>query len=145
MDGTGAGAAQTHVYSLVAGDGSADNNFFTISGNTLRTGNNFPDGTRGSYSVRIRTTDNGPGGLFFEKTFTITINNFKPTDIALSQNSVPGAANLTVGGPDDRFLFGLEVIARGLATYVGSDEVTPDPGERSVRAPRRSRRRGGRR
>ncbi|MBF2083711.1 cadherin domain-containing protein, partial [Thermoleptolyngbya sp. C42_A2020_037] len=85
----------THTYTLVAGTGDTDNASFTIVGNQLRL-NVSPDfETKNSYTIRVRTTDSG--NLFFEQSFTITINdlpelppvvNQPPTDIALSSLSV---------------------------------------------------------
>jgi len=89
----------TFTYSLVAGDGSTDNAAFSIVGNQLRI-NNSPDfETKSSYSIRIRTTDQG--GLTFESPFTININNVNetPTAIALSATNIDEnvAANSVVG------------------------------------------------
>ncbi|GAP13486.1 protein containg cadherin domain [Longilinea arvoryzae] len=78
----------TFTYSLVPGGGDTDNASFTISGDTLRTSVVFDFETRPSYSVRIRTTDQG--GAWYEEAFTITITNVNetPTDIQLSHTSV---------------------------------------------------------
>jgi hypothetical protein len=66
-------AGDTFTYNLVGGTGSTDNGAFTISGNslTINASPNFE--TKSSYAIRVRTMDQG--GLFFEKQFTITINN----------------------------------------------------------------------
>jgi Ca2+-binding RTX toxin-like protein len=85
--------SDTHTYTLVAGTGDTDNASFTIDGNQLKL-NVSPDfETKDSYTIRVRTTDNGT--LFFEQSFTITVNdiaetppNQTPTAIALSTNSV---------------------------------------------------------
>src|SRR5207249_2793299 len=61
------------------------------------TGTSFPNGSQSTYSVRIRTTDSGDGNLTFEKSFTITVDNFAPSDISLSDTTVPGAPGETVG------------------------------------------------
>jgi hypothetical protein len=61
----------TFTYSLVSGEGDTGNGSFNISGNELRSSAIFDYETQNSYSIRIRTTDNG--GLFFEKAFIITI------------------------------------------------------------------------
>ncbi|GEM_PF-969887 len=78
----------TFTYSLVSGSGSTDNASFTISGSTLQSAAIFNLATKSSYSIRVRTTDQG--GLWFEKTFTITVTklNLAPTDVALSASSV---------------------------------------------------------
>jgi hypothetical protein len=92
-------AGDTFTYSLVSGTGDADNASFTISGSDLRIAGSPDFETKSSYSIRIRTTDNG--GLNFEKVFTITISNLNeaPTDIALSATTINEnvAANSTIG------------------------------------------------
>ncbi|WP_080601650.1 cadherin domain-containing protein [Microcystis aeruginosa] len=83
----------TFTYSLIAGTGDTDNSAFSIVGNQLQI-NNSPDfETKNSYSIRVKTTDQG--GLSFEKTLTITVNdvnetptNQAPTDLALSATTV---------------------------------------------------------
>ncbi|MGE5474925.1 MAG: S-layer homology domain-containing protein [Ignavibacteriales bacterium] len=67
---TDADAGDSFLYSKVAGAGAADNGSFNISGNSLRTNGVL---ATGSYSVRIKTTDNL--GDFYEKSFTITVSN----------------------------------------------------------------------
>ena len=78
----------TFSYSLVAGDGSADNASFAISGTELLTAVSFNYESRSSYSIRIRSTD--AGGLLVEQSFTITVTDQEeaPTEIALSNASV---------------------------------------------------------
>jgi len=70
-------AGDTHTYSLVSGTGSTDNSSFNISGSNLRASAVFDYETKSSYSIRVRTTDSG--GLYFEKQFTITINDVTET------------------------------------------------------------------
>ncbi|WP_459554669.1 cadherin domain-containing protein [Lacunimicrobium album] len=89
-------SGDTFVYSLVSGIGSADNAAFTIVGNELRANVSFDYEIKSSYSIRVRTTDQS--GLFFEKTFTISV-----TDIF---ELPPGGTLLTnlrygVGGTDN--------------------------------------------
>ena len=109
-------AANTFVYSLVAGTGDVDNASFNIFGDVLRATNNLVFATKSSYSVRIRSTDQG--GLFTEKTFVITVTdvNRAPTDISLSSSTTPENAgtNAAIGefsatDPDigDTFTFAL--------------------------------------
>jgi RHS repeat-associated protein len=81
------------TYSLVVGTGDTDNTAFSIVGNQLQI-NNSPDfETKNSYSIRVKTTDQG--GLGFEKVLVITVNdlnetpgNLAPTDLALSATTV---------------------------------------------------------
>jgi|GEM_PF-2343812 len=82
-------ASDTFTYNLVSGAGDTDNASFNISGNQLRSSAIFNYGAKNSYSVRIRTTDQGD--LYYEKAFTITITpsgNQSPTDILLSNSSI---------------------------------------------------------
>jgi len=77
-----------YTYDLVSGTGSDDNTAFTINGGDLQINNSPNFEVQNSYTIRIRTTDQG--GLFYEKVFTITINNVNenPTDIALTNNVI---------------------------------------------------------
>ncbi|GGJ45053.1 ExeM/NucH family extracellular endonuclease [Deinococcus roseus] len=94
-------AGDTFIYTLVSGTGSTDNSSFTIVGNELRNAAAFDFETKSSYGIRVRATD--AGGLFFEKQFTITVNdlveNGAPTDIGLSATSINEnvSAGSTVG------------------------------------------------
>jgi hypothetical protein len=97
----------THTYSLVAGAGSTDNAAFTIVGTDLIAMDSFDFEAKSSYSIRVRSTD--PAGLFFEKILTITVNNTNesPTDISLSNSTVPEnspsgtvVGNLTTSDPE---------------------------------------------
>jgi gliding motility-associated-like protein len=92
-------AGNTFIYTLVAGTGSTDNASFNISGSSLRITSSPDYETKNSYSVRVRTTDQG--SLYYEKAFTLTINdvNEAPTDIALSASAINEnvTANSTVG------------------------------------------------
>ncbi|MDD1429285.1 cadherin repeat domain-containing protein, partial [Dolichospermum sp. ST_sed9] len=81
--------ANTFIYSLVAGTGSTDNASFTIVGNQLKTNAVFDFETKNSYSVRVRTTDQG--GLFYEKQLNIGINNTNElANLSQYANSVIG-------------------------------------------------------
>ncbi len=90
-------AGNTFTYALVTGTGDIDNSSFTIVGNTLKTNAVFDFETKNSYTVRVRSTDQG--GLSFEKAFTIIITNVNeaPTDIALDNGSI--AENAGVNAP----------------------------------------------
>jgi hypothetical protein len=66
-------SGNTFTYSLVAGLGSDDNAAFSITGNQLLSAQPFNFLAKNSYSVRVRTTDQG--GLSFEKAFTISITD----------------------------------------------------------------------
>ena len=66
-------SGNTFTYSLVSGTGSTDNASFHISGNRLLSSIVFDYETKNSYSIRVRTADQG--GLYFEKIFTISVTD----------------------------------------------------------------------
>jgi hypothetical protein len=92
-------AGNTFTYALIAGTGDTDNAAFNISGSTLRATNSFDFETKSSYTIRVRSTDQG--GLSTDQTFTITVTNVNesPTDLALSSTTLAenSGANATVG------------------------------------------------
>ena len=68
----------THTYSLASGDGDADNSAFTIDGDQLKI-NESPDfETKSSYSIRVQTKDSG--GLTFEMSFALSVNDLREMD-----------------------------------------------------------------
>jgi fibronectin-binding autotransporter adhesin len=71
---TDADTGDTHTYTLVSGTGDTDNDSFNIFGDTLRA-NDAAGLTVGTYSVRVRSTDNGTGNLNYEEAFTITVSD----------------------------------------------------------------------
>ncbi|MFM8332725.1 MAG: beta strand repeat-containing protein [Candidatus Methylumidiphilus sp.] len=76
-------AGDAFTYSLVAGDGAADNAAFSIAGDQLKV-NAAPDfESQAAYHIRVRTTDQG--GLSFEKALMVSVND-------LPTNSVNGTA-----------------------------------------------------
>ena len=73
-------AGNSFTYSLVAGTGSADNSSFTIdAAGNLNSAVSFDFETKSSYSIRVRTVDQG--GLSFEKQFTITITDVNESPV----------------------------------------------------------------
>lgn len=76
----------TFTYTLVSGTGSTDNASFNLLGASLRANNAAALGA-GSYSVRVRTTDNA--SAFFEKAFLLTVVD----DVSPTIGSVTGPAN----------------------------------------------------
>ena len=77
------------IYTLVSGAGSGDNGSFSIVGDTLRTAASFNYEAKNGYSIRVQTAD--LGGLLYEDAFTITVTNIneQPTNISLSNNTIP--------------------------------------------------------
>ncbi len=90
LNSTDPNSGNTFTYSLVGGTGSAGNGEFSISGNNLLTAASFNYEAQNSYSIRIRSTDQG--GLLFEKAFVVTVTNVNeaPT-LALVSNVTVGA------------------------------------------------------
>ena len=73
----------TFTYSLVSGTGDTNNNSFIIVGNNeLQTKAVFDYETKNSYSIRVKTTDQG--GLSFEKQLTIGVTDVNETVANLS-------------------------------------------------------------
>jgi len=136
----------TFTYTLVTGTGSNDNTFFNISGSSLRITNSPDYETKNSYTVRVRNTDQG--GLFFEKAFTISINNLPEAipamtihvatagglsaAITAAGGTLSGVTNLTVTGTIDArdfvtmrdnmpLLAILDLSGATIAAYSGTD------------------------
>ncbi|BAZ12675.1 YD repeat-containing protein [Calothrix sp. NIES-4071] len=76
----------TFAYSLVTGTGSTDNSLFTISGNQLKINASPNLEAKSSYSIRVKTIDQG--GLSFEKALTLNVanRNEAPTFALLTDN-----------------------------------------------------------
>jgi hypothetical protein len=103
-------ASNTFTYTFVTGTGSTDNGSFTISGSQLKTAASFDYETKNSYSIRVRTTDQGT--LYFEKALTIAV-----TDVF--ENNPPVAR---AGGP-------YTVGEGGTVTLTGAASSDPDTGD----------------
>lgn len=87
----------TFTYALVSGEGSTDNGKFSIASNSLRTASIFDSATDSTYSIRVRSTDQG--GLSVERPFVISITTsvtfqFSSGSYTVAENV--GVANITV-------------------------------------------------
>jgi len=110
-------SGNTFTYTLVSGTGDTDNGSFNIDGNNLRTSEMFDYETKDSYTIRVRSTDQG--ALWFEeKQFTIAVTdlNETPTNISLSPstlaenqpiNTIVGAFSTTDPDSGDTFAYTL--------------------------------------
>ena len=83
----------THTYTFVNPGGSCsgvDNANFSISSNQLRSNTIFDYDIKSSYTICIRTTDDGVPSLTYDKQFTISImnENESPTDLFLNPTSI---------------------------------------------------------
>ncbi|MEI3650108.1 MAG: DUF4347 domain-containing protein [Dolichospermum lemmermannii FEM_B0920] len=68
----------TFTYSLVTGTGATDNSLFAITNNQLKTNAVFDFETKNSYSIRVKTTDQG--GLSFEKQLNISVTDLNDNE-----------------------------------------------------------------
>jgi hypothetical protein len=72
-----------------------DYSAFNIVGNQLYTNTVVDYSTKSSYTISVRSTDNG--GLYFEKVFTINvIQGHAPTDISLNETTVLEHQNTSI-------------------------------------------------
>jgi hypothetical protein len=129
----------TFTYSLVAGTGSTDNALFAIAGNQLQSNGIFDFETQNSYSIRVKTTDQG--GLTFEKQLTIGVTDLNEitSDPLMNNGRNPivgtagpdyltggaGAKTLTGGGGNDAFVFtNMRDVGQRIADFtVGQDKL----------------------
>jgi sulfatase modifying factor 1 len=103
-------AGNTFTYTLVSGEGSADNASFTIDGSVLKTAASFNFEGKSSYSVRVKSTD--AGGLSTEKAFTIA-----NVDVVVQFVRVGDAGNAADTDPAGYGAVGYEY-------WIGAYEVT---------------------
>ena len=67
-------SVDTYTYSLISGVGDTDNSAFSIDGDQLLIVDSPNFETKSSYSIRLQTKDSG--GLTFEKSFDLTVNEW---------------------------------------------------------------------
>ena len=81
-------ALDRFTYSLVAGAGDSDNGQFVLDGATLRSNSSFDFESRETYTVRVRTQDQG--GLSFESPLTISIRDINdlPTNLQIQSSLI---------------------------------------------------------
>jgi len=71
-----------HSYSLVPGPGDTDNSSFAISGDSLLSNDIFDFETKSTYSIRVKTTDDGLDNLSYEKSFSIIVSDQAETGMS---------------------------------------------------------------
>ncbi len=110
----------TFTYSLVDGAGGNDNASFAIGGNGLLTAASFSLADRGSYSIRIRTTD--AAGLSFEKAFTISVVDTILSNTSIPENQPSGTfvGTVSCANPDYPSAFSYQLVNGQGATDNGS-------------------------
>jgi len=77
-------AGDSHIYEILPGNDAIS---FIISGDILRTTAVFDYKVKSTYSITIRTADQG--GLYFDKPFTIIVNNVNEAPKILDNNNNP--------------------------------------------------------
>ncbi|MFL0648570.1 cadherin domain-containing protein, partial [Cylindrospermopsis raciborskii UAM/DH-BiRr] len=122
-------AGNTFSYSLVTGTGATDNSFFTIDGGQLKTAAAFNFETKNSYSIRVRSTDQG--GLFFEKQLTIGVRDvneppvFSAVSFKVSENSKSvGRISVQNPEPEDVITFALAGVDAKLLSIDSQGNLT---------------------
>ena len=76
----------TFTYSLVSGIGDSHNDYFNISGSSLRTSERLDYETNTSFKILVRSTDQG--GAYYEESFRIYANDVKENSTT-TINSTP--------------------------------------------------------
>ncbi|MFN6464904.1 MAG: putative Ig domain-containing protein [Nostoc sp. DedVER02] len=99
------------TYSLVPGTGDTDNAAFAIAGDSLKINSSPNFEAKSSYSIRVRSTDNG--GLSVDKQLTIQVNDV---------NEAPTAIVDTVNIAED-------ATTSNLYTSLLSNDTDPDGGD----------------
>jgi hypothetical protein len=97
---------ETFTYSLVSGQGDADNGAFTIQDNQLLTNQEFDYETQNSFSIRVKTTDSSGGT--YEKSFTIHITDVSEI-VNVTSISIKTQPTMTYNEGDSLDLGALEV------------------------------------
>jgi hypothetical protein len=127
----------TCTYSSATGEGGSGNDCFTVSSSSLHTVAPFNFEGKSGYDIRVRSTDQE--GLWFEKTFTITVadaneapatpTNFLPTDAAVNEPPTVTFQTSAFSDPDsgDAHAASQWLIRRvaGSALVFDSDHDTP--------------------
>jgi hypothetical protein len=72
----------TFTYSFIAGTGDSDNALFRISGSTLRALPSFDYETKSTYTIRVKSTDQG--SLSVEKAININVTNVNDVPLFLA-------------------------------------------------------------
>ncbi|MCW2922761.1 MAG: hypothetical protein JWM98_165 [Thermoleophilia bacterium] len=124
-------AGNTFTYALVAGTGSTDNAAFNVSGTNLRANASFNFEVKATYSVRVRSTDQG--SLFTEQDFTITVNDVNEApvvgaDAINGANSAVGNTTLIVDDPSDGAL-AVSTPSKTVTGDVLANDTDPDAGQ----------------
>lgn len=120
LSATDANSADTHTYTLVAGEGDANNSMFVISGNELKVATVANYEADAALNIRIRITDSGVGRKTYEEAIEISVTdvNETPTNISLdnlfmAENQASGTqvGSLSTTDPDGSETFTYSLVA----------------------------------
>jgi VCBS repeat-containing protein len=122
-------AGQTHSFTLQSSGCSGsfpDNSSFQISGNSLQSAVSFNFEVKNTYTICVRTTDNGSPNLSFDKQFTININdvNDAPVDGNESVSAV-GNTLLEYGSVPSPSSAAKKVVAGNLLANATDEDQPP--------------------
>jgi hypothetical protein len=82
------------IYSLVSGTGSTNNSYFSLSGDTLHSSAPVDREIYPTLSLRVRTTDSD--GFYFEKVFTVTVNDVNEFPPVITSNGGGATASISI-------------------------------------------------
>ena len=133
-------AGDTFTYSLVSGDGAANNGAFMIVGRQLRTNRVFSFPLKSSYTIRVRVTDQT--GRSFEKAMGISVTEVAkaPTNLALTpakvaENQPGGTVVGTLSAADSNITDTFTYTLAKTATYLDNALFTIEGNQLQTLAP----------
>lgn len=98
LSATDPDSGQTHTFNVVAsgcGGSYPDGTSFATAGSSLTSAASFDFEVKSSYTICVRTTDDGSPNLSLDKPFTITVTNVNDAPVA-TPNSYTGAIGNTL-------------------------------------------------
>ena len=114
-------SGDTHTYSLVDGEGDADNSAFTIDGNQLKIVGSPDFETKSSYSIRLQTKDSG--GLTFEKAFTLSVNDLDEIPVIQSLDDVSTQTQVATSKFQEPIVLQRQSIDFLIVGTIGNDDL----------------------
>jgi ELWxxDGT repeat protein len=119
-------AGNSFTYTFASGAGSVDNAAFTIDGSVLKSAVAFNFEAKSSYSIRVKSTDQG--GLFTEKQFTITVADVAEP-LAIDRVSPPASRTYRAGE-----VLSFTVVLTRPVTVIGRPEIDLTVGRTRTKA-----------
>ncbi len=115
-----------HTYVLASGEGDLNNSQFIVDGNQLKTNALLDYETRATYSVRVRSTDQG--GLSTERPLVITVTDVDeiPPTVTGTTPSFATSGTLAAGTTSLEITFSEAVAGADVATHYQLQSFGPD-------------------